>query len=131
MDGKVFAQRLKALRKEKKLTQGELGRMIYVTASHISHIERYDDVPSRKVIKLLSIALNVSEDYLLGLTDERDSNPPRYELEVDVGNDGAYAYVRCVYCNEYTGIGLGLIGSTLKFDVPARCPHCGKRGGWL
>lgn len=126
MDGKVFAQRLKALRKKKNLTQGELGKMVYVTASYMSRIETRDEIPSRKVIKLLSVALNVSEDYLLGLTDEPDSKPPRYEIEVDIGNDGTCAYVRCVYCNEYTGIGCGGIGNTLKFDVPVRCPHCGK-----
>ena len=138
MDGKVFAQRLKALRKEQKLTQKELGKMVYVTSSHISHLEQQEDIPSRKLIKLLSIALDCSEDYLLGLTDERgvsdlvereDAGTGSYQLALDTctrGGDYTEIIVKCSECGHIILTSTYAAGSNITHGLPKRCPHCGK-----
>ena len=62
-----FAEKLRALRKEKNLTQQQLASLIGVKNSVISFYEMGDRVPSPEVIKKLAAALHVSTDYLLGL----------------------------------------------------------------
>lgn len=65
MDG----ERLKRLRKEKKLTQTELGKIINVTKVSISGYESGDRTPDTDNLRRLSDFFGVSSDYLLGRTD--------------------------------------------------------------
>lgn len=62
-----FGERLKKLRKEKRLTQKQLAAMIGVQHSVISFYEVGDRIPSVEVIIKLAAALHVSSDYLLGI----------------------------------------------------------------
>ena len=62
-----FAEKLRLLRTEQKLTQAELASLIGVKHSVISFYEQGDRVPSPKVIKKLAATLHVSADYLLGI----------------------------------------------------------------
>ena len=62
-----FGKRLRELRKEKKLTQKQLGKMIGVQDSVISFYELGDRMPSPEIIVKLAKALHVSADYLMGL----------------------------------------------------------------
>lgn len=62
-----FGERLKKLRKEKRLTQKQLATMIGVQHSVISFYEVGDRIPSVEVIIKLAAALHVSSDYLLGI----------------------------------------------------------------
>ncbi len=62
-----FGEKLRQLRKEKKLTQKELAALIGVKNSVISFYELGDRIPSPEVIRRLAIALHVSADYLLGI----------------------------------------------------------------
>ena len=62
-----FGKRLRALRKEKKLTQKQLGKMIGVQDSVISFYELGDRMPSPEIIVRLATVLHVSADYLMGL----------------------------------------------------------------
>lgn len=66
---KVFSERLLKLRKEKHLSQEELARKIGVTDGAISFWEKGENEPKLSYIFSLSKVLNVSSDYLLGLTD--------------------------------------------------------------
>ena len=66
-----FGERLKALRKEKRLTQKQLAAMIGVQHSVISFYEVGDRIPSVEVVIKLSSALHVTTDYLLGV-EKRD-----------------------------------------------------------
>ena len=59
-----FGEKLRQLRKEKKLTQKELAALIGVKNSVISFYELGDRIPSPEVIRRLAIALHVSADYL-------------------------------------------------------------------
>lgn len=62
-----FGNRLRQLRKEKKLTQKQLASLIGVKNSVISFYEVGDRTPSPEVIKKLAVTLHVSSDYLLGI----------------------------------------------------------------
>lgn len=63
-------ERLKKLRKEKKLTQTELGSRINVTKVSISGYESGNRSPDTDTLQRLADFFEVSTDYLLGRTDE-------------------------------------------------------------
>lgn len=62
-----FGERLRALRKQKKLTQKQLAALIGVKNSIISFYEVGDRFPSPEIIIKLSRVLGVSTDFLLGV----------------------------------------------------------------
>ena len=62
-----FGNRLRELRKQKKLTQKQLASLIGVRNSIISFYEVGDRIPSPEIIVKLSTTLGVSSDYLLGI----------------------------------------------------------------
>ncbi len=64
--------RLKKLRKEKKLSQAELGKLLGVTVSAYGHYELGTSEPSVQSVIKLSKFYNVSTDYLLGVSDNRN-----------------------------------------------------------
>lgn len=67
--------RLKELRKNKKITQKELGVMLgFAGHTAINYYENGKAVPPSSIIQQLAEALNTSTDYLLGITD----NPTPY-----------------------------------------------------
>lgn len=65
MDGK----RLRELRKAKKLTQAELGKIINVTKVSISGYESGDRTPDTDNLRRLADYFGVTSDYLLGRSD--------------------------------------------------------------
>jgi transcriptional regulator with XRE-family HTH domain len=60
-----FAQRLRELRKQKDLSQGELGLLTDLHYTHIGRYERGASRPSGDTLKRLADALGVTSDYLL------------------------------------------------------------------
>ena len=62
-----FGERLRALRKQKKLTQKQLAEQIRVKNSIISFYEVGDRFPSPEIIVKLATTLGVTSDYLLGI----------------------------------------------------------------
>ena len=66
----IFATRVKELRKQKRLSQTELGEVLGLTHKSISTIE--SGVRGTTIEKLILLAkfFDVSTDYLLGLKDE-------------------------------------------------------------
>jgi transcriptional regulator with XRE-family HTH domain len=65
----IFAGRLKAARATRKLTQTELGNMAGITASSIAQFEGNHRAPSLANLKKLARTLDVTADYLLGLSE--------------------------------------------------------------
>ncbi len=66
-----FAERLRALRKQKNLSQTELGKLASLHYTHIGRFERKVSRPGSDALKRLAQALNVTSDYLLeGATEE-------------------------------------------------------------
>lgn len=66
---KVFAERLKEVRQEKGLTQTQLAELLSTTQSTIGKYEREELQPNFEVLKKLCKVLEVSADYLIGLSD--------------------------------------------------------------
>ncbi len=67
-----LADTLRQLRKEKCLTQKQLGERVYVEASTIALYEAGDRSPSLEVLVRLARVLGVTTDYLLGASNQRN-----------------------------------------------------------
>lgn len=64
-----FAERLKELRLENKLTQSDLAKDIGVTQAAIARWEAKLQIPNIEVAIKVATFFDVSTDYLLGLSD--------------------------------------------------------------
>lgn len=62
-----FGNRLRKLRKDRKLTQQQLAELIGVKNSVISFYEVGERIPSPDILRKLALALHVTADYLLGI----------------------------------------------------------------
>ncbi|MDO4315773.1 MAG: helix-turn-helix transcriptional regulator [Oscillospiraceae bacterium] len=67
----AFSLRLKALRKEKHVTQKEMASLLEKTERHYQDIEAGRINVSATTLILLAKYFHVSTDYLLGLQEER------------------------------------------------------------
>jgi transcriptional regulator with XRE-family HTH domain len=63
-----LGHRLQAIREEQRLTTTELARRLGVSKSSISKYESGRHIPTAMVLARLALRLQVSTDYLLGLT---------------------------------------------------------------
>ena len=66
---KVVSERLKELRKEKKITQQELVEKTGISINSIKNYECARRVPDRYNLHLLSEYFRVDEKYILGASD--------------------------------------------------------------
>lgn len=73
-----FAQRLRELRKQKGLSQTELGKLAELHYTHIGRFERGTSLPGSDTLKRLASALEVTSDYLLEGTPN-DAAKARFE----------------------------------------------------
>ena len=69
----LFNEKLKELRKEKKLTQKELANILDVSTTCYAGYEQGYREPDFKILKKICLFFDVSADYLLGLEDETGS----------------------------------------------------------
>ena len=67
----MLKDRIKKLRKEKKLSQRELAKKINLSPSTIAMYETGQRKPDTDKLKQIADFFNVSIDYLLGNTDEK------------------------------------------------------------
>lgn len=72
----TFAQRIAAIRKKLKLSQEKLGELTNVSQRTVAFWESGDRMPSNAVLTDLAKKLDVSVDYLLGLSDEPKRKEP-------------------------------------------------------
>lgn len=66
----IFAQRLRELRQEQKLSMKKLAQKINTTDGAISNWENDINEPKLSYIIRLAVFFNVTSDYLIGLEDE-------------------------------------------------------------
>lgn len=66
---KIFAERLRELRIEKKLSMKQLAKELKITDAAISYWENDINEPKITYLKVIAIYFGVSTDYLLGLED--------------------------------------------------------------
>lgn len=64
-----ISQRLISLRKDKKIAQGELAKMVDIHPNILGRYERGETTPNIEMASKLADALGVSVDYLIGKTD--------------------------------------------------------------
>ena len=76
-----FSERLKQTRIKHGFTQDEFAKKLNISASSISLYENGDREPSLATLKTISETLNVSTDYLLGLTDVENNESSKVSLE--------------------------------------------------
>lgn len=72
----LFANRISSVRKNMKLSQEELGEMAGVSQRTVAYWEAGERTPSHAVLTDLAKKLDVSTDYLLGLSDEPKRKEP-------------------------------------------------------
>lgn len=66
----MIGERLRKLRKDRKISQEELGSILGVKKSAVSLYETENNEPSDEIKVQIAEYFKVSIDYLLGLTDE-------------------------------------------------------------
>ena len=84
--------RLRQLRKEKGLTLKELAEQLNMSFSNIAMIERGERNYTFETAKMFADFFNVSSDYLLGLSDQRNSTSNTYherldDVDIEILND--------------------------------------------
>ena len=68
-NSKIVSQRLKELRKEKKITQQELAEETGISINSLKNYECARRIPDKYNLHLLSDYFRVDEEYILGLSD--------------------------------------------------------------
>ncbi|KAB8130306.1 helix-turn-helix transcriptional regulator [Gracilibacillus oryzae] len=69
----IFQERLKGLREEYEFKQEEMAKKLNISTSAYGYYEQGRNEPSLETIKEISATFNVSTDYLLGLTNVKNS----------------------------------------------------------
>ena len=79
----MFAERLKSLRREYKLNQGELANAIHVAQTTVSQWENNGKMPGIDMLIRIADYFDISTDYLLGRTEIKNEHiikaPPELE----------------------------------------------------
>lgn len=68
-------EKILRLREEKEMKQKELADLVGITEASLSRYENNKRTPSGEIISKIATALEVSTDYLLGLTDNTNLTP--------------------------------------------------------
>lgn len=71
----IFGQRLRKLREQKGITQAEISKALKMNRATYAHYETGRREPDIATLRLLAEYFNVSVDYLIGKTNERNSSP--------------------------------------------------------
>jgi transcriptional regulator with XRE-family HTH domain len=85
----MFGKRLKELRKKNELTQSDLARIINVSPSTIGMYERENRQPTVETLNHLANHFEVTVDYLLGRTNQRNFNKEKsstIQIEKELSN---------------------------------------------
>ena len=75
-------KRLKEIRKERRITQQEMADLLNISLNSYSRYERGKRNPDINILKKISKILDISTDYLLGISDI-----PLSIKEIDFSND--------------------------------------------
>lgn len=79
----MFAERLKIAREHRKHSQASLAELLNVAPQQIYRLETGKHAPSSDTVIFLAQALDVSTDYLLGLSDDMAGRNYPSELNED------------------------------------------------
>ena len=79
----TLENRLKELRKENGYTQEDIAKKLGLTKSAYGYYEQAKTVPDAHTLSKLANIFNVSVDYLLGRTDERNNNSKSNKIDIN------------------------------------------------
>lgn len=77
----MYGERLKKARKERKLSQEEVGELLNISRSNISKYENEELEPNIQTLKELCKIYNVSADYIIGIEEQYQVNEITYIKE--------------------------------------------------
>lgn len=86
----MFGRKLKELRLEKKINQSELGEIIGISPSTVGMYERDQRFPDKDILGKIADYFEVSVDYLLGRTDERNLHKEKTKLDPSIKTIAAH-----------------------------------------
>ncbi|WP_049474696.1 helix-turn-helix domain-containing protein [Streptococcus parasanguinis] len=84
----AFAERLKELRKQAHLTQVELAKRLGIGQSSYADWERGKKNPTQENLVKLAQILNVSVDYLVGSTEDKEDRLDNIEILFRMNSKG-------------------------------------------
>ncbi len=94
-----FGSRITSVRKQKKISQSELGKLANVSGDIVGKYERNEMKPSIETARRLANALNVTLDYLVGDSDttvfDKDITK-RIEDIIDMGSEDKNALFKII-----------------------------------
>ena len=80
----MFAERVKLLRLERKMTQKQLGELLGVTPVTIGDYERDTKKPRMDSLERLAGIFNVSTDYLTGNSNSRKLDNTNKDIKIEL-----------------------------------------------
>lgn len=83
-----FAERLKALRKQVKLTQAQIAEKLDISQQTYASWERGVKKPTQENLVKIAQVLNVSVDYLVGNSEEKSDELDNIELLFRMNSKG-------------------------------------------
>lgn len=83
-----FAERLKTLRKQVKLTQGHIAEKLNISQQAYASWERGVKKPTQDNLVKIAQVLNVSVDYLVGNSEEKSDDLDNIELLFRMNSKG-------------------------------------------
>lgn len=86
----LFSIRFKEERKNKGLTQEQLAKEFFLNKSSISRYEKGTQMPEMVMLQKFAEYFDVSVDYLLGRTDERNVHKEKTKLDPGVKTIAAH-----------------------------------------
>lgn len=100
----MIGERIKELRKSKKMSQSELGKFIGVSQTTVTAWENGRAEPSSSYVTKLATFFNVSTDYLLGRDPKEDDEKPltrnqkliAYSIDPDISDEERQAIIEMV-----------------------------------
>lgn len=89
LDYEKIGKRIKKYRKEADLSQEELAEKVWISVTHMSHIETGSTKLSLPVLADIASALNVSTDVIIMENDKADKNRLLLNLERELNDCSA------------------------------------------
>ncbi|WP_242315416.1 helix-turn-helix transcriptional regulator [Bacillus cereus group sp. BfR-BA-01355] len=83
----MIGEIIKKLRKEKKITQEQLGDAIGVSKMAISYFEKEKKAPGRETLQKIADFFNTTTDYLLGRSDDPELTAFESKIVTEEGNN--------------------------------------------
>lgn len=86
----MLGNNIRELRKQKKLTQAELAKLMHVSQQTIGAWETERAVPGSDTLGELADYFGVTTDYLLGRPEKHEEN--HEELDLEIALDNAHSF---------------------------------------